>query len=172
MDTAYRRCCGMDVHKKSVMVHVLPPQGHVEGKALEREFRTFSRDLPGLAAALWVLPRCSTRHANTAPSTPSPLRLRDSSSATRADGGGPGKTSGTPVPMVCCRFALAAAAHAPSRSSCARRSHSNGGMLVAYTPPPPSEGRRVSYYRKATILLVFTRLGGGDDSLGSRTFAS
>jgi transposase len=27
------------------MVHVLPPQGQPEGKALEREFRTFSRDL-------------------------------------------------------------------------------------------------------------------------------
>ena len=27
METAYRRCCGMDVHKKSVTVHVLPPQG-------------------------------------------------------------------------------------------------------------------------------------------------
>jgi len=45
MSTAYRRCCGMDVHKKSVTVHVLPPQGQTEGKALEREFRTFSRDL-------------------------------------------------------------------------------------------------------------------------------
>ncbi len=48
METAYRRCCGMDVHKKSVMVHVLPAQGRTESKALEREFRTFSRDLRGL----------------------------------------------------------------------------------------------------------------------------
>ena len=48
METAYRRCCGIDVHKKSVMVHVLPPQGQTEGKALEREFRTFSRDLRSL----------------------------------------------------------------------------------------------------------------------------
>lgn len=48
METAYRRCCGMDVHKKSVMVHVLPPQGQTEGKALEREFPTFSRDLRSL----------------------------------------------------------------------------------------------------------------------------
>jgi transposase len=48
METGYRRCCGIDVHKKSVMVHVLPPQGQTEGKALEREFRTFSRDLRSL----------------------------------------------------------------------------------------------------------------------------
>ena len=48
METAYRRCSGMDVHKKSVMVHVLPPQGQSDGRALEREFRTFSRDLRSL----------------------------------------------------------------------------------------------------------------------------
>jgi transposase len=45
MQTSYRRCCGIDVHKKSVTVHVLPPQGQREMKPLEREFRTFSRDL-------------------------------------------------------------------------------------------------------------------------------
>jgi len=48
METAYRRCCGIDVHKKSVMVHVLPPQGRSDSKPLEREFRTFSRDLRSL----------------------------------------------------------------------------------------------------------------------------
>jgi transposase len=48
MQPAYRRCCGIDVHKKSVMVHILPPQGQTEGKALEREFPTFSRDLRSL----------------------------------------------------------------------------------------------------------------------------
>jgi transposase len=48
METAYRRCSGIDVHKKSVMVHVLPPQGQSEGRTLEREFRTFSRDLRSL----------------------------------------------------------------------------------------------------------------------------
>lgn len=48
MDTGYRRCCGMDVHKQSVMVHVLPPQGRGDGEPLEREFRTFSRDLRSL----------------------------------------------------------------------------------------------------------------------------
>jgi transposase len=45
MSTSYRRCCGIDVHKKSVTVHVLPPQGQTEVKPLEREFRTFSREL-------------------------------------------------------------------------------------------------------------------------------
>jgi hypothetical protein len=49
---AVRRCCGIDVHKKSVMVHVLPPEGDRKGKAQEREFRTFSRDLRSLRAWL------------------------------------------------------------------------------------------------------------------------
>lgn len=44
MEAAQRRCCGVDVHKKKLMVYVLPPQG-VETKPLEREFRTFTRDL-------------------------------------------------------------------------------------------------------------------------------
>ena len=48
MEPAYRRCCGMDVHKKSVMVHVLPPQGRGDSEPLEREFRTFTRDLRSL----------------------------------------------------------------------------------------------------------------------------
>jgi transposase len=48
METAYRRCCGIDVHKKSVVVYVAPPQGQGKDKALERQFRTFSRDLRSL----------------------------------------------------------------------------------------------------------------------------
>lgn len=48
MDLVQRRCCGIDVHKKKLMVHVLPPQGRSEAKALEREFRTFTRDLRDL----------------------------------------------------------------------------------------------------------------------------
>ncbi len=48
METVKRRCCGIDVHKKSVTVHVLPPTGEREGKSAEREFRTFSRDLRSL----------------------------------------------------------------------------------------------------------------------------
>jgi transposase len=48
VEVATRRCCGIDVHKKSVMVHVLPPEGERNGKPQEREFRTFSRDLRSL----------------------------------------------------------------------------------------------------------------------------
>jgi transposase len=48
MEEVARRCCGIDVHKKSVMVHVLPPEGDRKGKSQEREFRTFSRDLRSL----------------------------------------------------------------------------------------------------------------------------
>lgn len=48
MEPSYRRCCGIDVHKKQVTVHVLPPQGQAQGKPLERQFRTFSRDLRSL----------------------------------------------------------------------------------------------------------------------------
>lgn len=43
-NTGYRRCCGMDVHKKVVTVHVLPPDG-AAGEDKSREFRTFRRDL-------------------------------------------------------------------------------------------------------------------------------
>ena len=48
MEVGPRRCCGIDVHKKKLTVHVLPPQGHAKDKPLEREFRTFTRDLRGL----------------------------------------------------------------------------------------------------------------------------
>ena len=48
MELVQRRCCGIDVHKKKLMVHVLPPQGRSEAKSLEREFRTFTRDLRDL----------------------------------------------------------------------------------------------------------------------------
>ena len=48
MEAAAGRCCGIHVHKKSVMVHVLPRRGELNGKPLEREFRTFSRDLLSL----------------------------------------------------------------------------------------------------------------------------
>jgi hypothetical protein len=43
-NTGYRRCCGIDVHKKVVAVHVLPPDG-AAGEDKYREFRTFRRDL-------------------------------------------------------------------------------------------------------------------------------
>ncbi len=45
MQTSYRRCCGIDVHKKSIQVYVMPPQGQAHIKPVEREYRTFSRDL-------------------------------------------------------------------------------------------------------------------------------
>jgi len=48
LETAYRRCSGIDVHKKTAMVHVRPVQGQAAGRTLEREFRTFSRDLRSL----------------------------------------------------------------------------------------------------------------------------
>jgi transposase len=51
MKLIYRRCCGIDVHKKSVSVCVLPPEG--EQGAVKREtFRTFFRDLKRLRAWL------------------------------------------------------------------------------------------------------------------------
>jgi hypothetical protein len=34
---AYRRCCGLDVHKKLVVVHVLPPEGYTTGRVGEPE---------------------------------------------------------------------------------------------------------------------------------------
>lgn len=49
-----RRCCGIDVHKNSVTVCVLPPTGqHIEIK--KRKFRTYTQDLKQLR--LW-LKRC------------------------------------------------------------------------------------------------------------------
>lgn len=41
----YRRCCGIDVHKKSVSVCVLPPDGTRSGEPKHKVFRTFTRDL-------------------------------------------------------------------------------------------------------------------------------
>jgi len=44
----YRRCCGMDVHKKNVTVCILPPIGKPEAEIRRRTFRTFTRDLKQL----------------------------------------------------------------------------------------------------------------------------
>jgi len=44
----YRRCCGIDVHKKNVTVCILPPAGKPEVEVRKRTFRTFSRDLKQL----------------------------------------------------------------------------------------------------------------------------
>jgi transposase len=41
----YRRCCGIDVHKNSVTVCVLPPVGQPHLEVKRRKFPTFTRDL-------------------------------------------------------------------------------------------------------------------------------
>ena len=41
----YRRCCGIDVHKKSVTVCVLPADGTRDEEPKKKVFRTFTRDL-------------------------------------------------------------------------------------------------------------------------------
>ena len=51
MKPIYRRCCGIDVHKKSVSVCVLPPEGQ-QGIIRREKFRTFLRDLKRLRAWL------------------------------------------------------------------------------------------------------------------------
>lgn len=51
MKPEYRRCCGIDVHKKSVSVCVLPPEGQ-PGVVKHEKFRTFLRDLKRLRAWL------------------------------------------------------------------------------------------------------------------------
>src|SRR3984893_1229470 len=47
-EQTYRRCCGIDIHKKSVTVCVLPPTGRPEAETRKRTFRTFTRDLKQL----------------------------------------------------------------------------------------------------------------------------
>lgn len=51
MKPIYRRCCGIDVHKKSISVCVLPPEGQ-QGIVKRETFRTFLRDLKRLRAWL------------------------------------------------------------------------------------------------------------------------
>ena len=48
MEPEYRRCCGIDVHKKSISVCVLPPVGSRSIPIKEEKFRTFTRDLKRL----------------------------------------------------------------------------------------------------------------------------
>lgn len=52
MKQSQRRCCGIDVHKNSVMVCVLPPVGQRHIGIKKRKFRTFTRDLKQLRAWL------------------------------------------------------------------------------------------------------------------------
>ncbi len=51
MTSVYRRCCGIDVHKRSLGVCVLPPVS-MKGLVREQTFRTFTRDLKQLKAWL------------------------------------------------------------------------------------------------------------------------
>ena len=48
MKPKYRRCCGIDVHKKSVTVCVFPPTGQPGADLRKRNFPTFTRDLKQL----------------------------------------------------------------------------------------------------------------------------
>jgi transposase len=52
MESKYRRCCGIDVHKKSVTVCILPAVGSLNTEPLRRNFRTYTRDLKQLRACL------------------------------------------------------------------------------------------------------------------------
>ena len=52
MEPGYRRCCGIDVHKKSISVCVLPPVGSPSIPCKQEKFRTFTRDLKRLRAWL------------------------------------------------------------------------------------------------------------------------
>jgi transposase len=53
MEPEYRRCCGIDVHKKSISVCVLPPVGSRSIPIKEEKFRTFTRDLKRLRT--WLI---------------------------------------------------------------------------------------------------------------------
>lgn len=44
MSKVYRRCCGLDVHKQTVVVCLLPPDGE-EGKIVRKTFGTFRNEL-------------------------------------------------------------------------------------------------------------------------------
>ena len=52
MNPVFRRCCGIDVHKNSVMVCVLAPVGQPRMGVKKRKFRTFTRDLKQMRAWL------------------------------------------------------------------------------------------------------------------------
>src|SRR5690349_19123513 len=44
MNEGYRRCCGMDIHKDTVVACILPPVG-VEGQTIRKVYGTFRNDL-------------------------------------------------------------------------------------------------------------------------------
>jgi transposase len=53
MSTEYRRCCGIDVHKKSLSICVLPPVGNGAIAVKQETFGTFTRDLKRLR--VWLV---------------------------------------------------------------------------------------------------------------------
>ena len=53
-EVVYRRCCGLDVHKDTSVVCVLPPVGQ-SGTALRKVYRTFRNDLTRMRGWLKLL---------------------------------------------------------------------------------------------------------------------
>jgi transposase len=53
-ETVYRRCCGMDVHKDTIVVCVMPPDGK-EGLAVRKTYGTFRNDLTRMRGWLKLL---------------------------------------------------------------------------------------------------------------------
>lgn len=54
MPEVYRRCCGMDIHKETVVVCVLPPDGKT-GEAVRKIFGTFRNELSRMRGWLKLL---------------------------------------------------------------------------------------------------------------------
>ena len=61
MEPGYRRCCGIDVHKDTLTVTVLPPVGRADMKIKRQVYRTFTRNLRRLRG--WL---CSCRVTDVA----------------------------------------------------------------------------------------------------------
>jgi len=59
MSQAYRRCCGLDIHKETVVACIVPSDGEGEGPARRKVFATFTRDLIRLRC--W-LKQCKVTH--------------------------------------------------------------------------------------------------------------
>ncbi len=55
MKEEYRRCCGLDVHKDSIVVCVLPPVGQ-KGRSLRKRDATFRNDL--IRLRVWLKKLC------------------------------------------------------------------------------------------------------------------
>jgi len=50
-ETVYRRCCGMDVHKDTMVACVWPPDGQA-GTVLRKTYHTFRNDLTRMRGGL------------------------------------------------------------------------------------------------------------------------